>query len=70
LCRGETLYDVVWGGNPEKPVEVHEGLLNISPRRSFEKWVEKRMGYSRPWSNECRLMALKLREFLNIGSAP
>jgi light-regulated signal transduction histidine kinase (bacteriophytochrome) len=70
LCRGETLYDVVWGGNPEKPVEVHEGLLNISPRRSFEKWVEKRMGYSRPWSNECRLMALKLREFLSFGSAP
>lgn len=64
LCRMEHLYEVAWGGNPDKPVEFHDGNLGIAPRHSFEKWVEKRLGYSRPWDNEARLLALKLRDFL------
>lgn len=64
LCRLEDIHEVVWGGNPEKPVEHHDGTLGIAPRRSFEKWVEKRLGYSRNWDNEARLLAFKLRELL------
>jgi len=64
LTRAEHQYEVAWGGNPEKPVELHDGELGIAPRRSFEKWIEKRLGYSRPWDNETRLLALKLRELL------
>lgn len=64
LCRQEYIHEVAWGGNPDKPVERHDGQWGIAPRQSFEKWVEKRLGQSRPWSNEDRLMALKLRELL------
>lgn len=64
LSRGEVVQEVAWGGNPDKPVEHHDGRLGIAPRRSFEKWVEKRLGYSRPWPREARLKLLKLRDFL------
>jgi light-regulated signal transduction histidine kinase (bacteriophytochrome) len=62
LTRLEHIHEVAWGGNPEKPVEHHDGKLGIAPRRSFEKWLEKRLGYSQLWDNESRLLALKLRE--------
>lgn len=64
LTRSEHIYEVAWGGNPDKPVEWHDGELGIAPRRSFERWIEKRLGYCRPWSNETRLLAYKLREVL------
>ncbi len=69
LTRCEHIHEVAWGGNPDKPVEFHDGVLGIMPRRSFEKWVEKRLGYSRPWDNEARLLGLKLRELLQPGRA-
>lgn len=65
LTRGEHIHDVAWGGNPEKPVEYHDGTLGIAPRRSFEKWVERRLGYCRPWGNESMLHALHLRQLLD-----
>ncbi len=64
LTRQEHIHEVAWGGNPDKPVEHHDGQLGIAPRRSFEKWIEKRMGHSRPWENETRLLGLRLREML------
>lgn len=64
LTRMEYIHDVAWGGNPDKPVEYHDGQLGIAPRRSFEKWLEKRMGYCRPWENELRLLLHKLRDLL------
>ena len=64
LTRREQMQEVAWGGNPNKPVEYHDGKIGIAPRRSFEKWIEKRMGYSRPWNSETRLLGLKLRELL------
>jgi two-component system, chemotaxis family, sensor kinase Cph1 len=67
LTRREQIEEVLWGGNPEKPVEYHDGTLGIAPRRSFEKWVEKRLGYCRPWTNESRVQAFKLREILGMG---
>ena len=42
--------EVVWAGNPNKPVETGRGGSMLSPRRSFEKWIETRTGFSRPWS--------------------
>lgn len=64
LTRHEHVHEVAWGGNPDKPVEYHDGTYGIAPRHSFEKWIEKRIGYSRPWDNEMRLIGLKLRELL------
>lgn len=64
LFRKELLYEVEWGGNPEKPVEFNEGQFAIAPRHSFEKWVEKRKGYSSAWNGENRLAAKRLRQLL------
>lgn len=68
LFREEHVHEVKWGGNPEKPIENSDGPLDIKPRRSFETWVERRVGYSRPWGTEMRQKALKLRELLTTGS--
>ncbi|MCP4595488.1 GAF domain-containing protein [Neptuniibacter sp.] len=64
LTRCEFLYEVQWGGNPNKPVENHEGNIKISPRQSFAKWIEKRMGYCRPWSSHTNLELHRLRGLL------
>lgn len=64
LCRQEHIYEVHWGGNPNKPVEYHDGKIGIAPRRSFEKWVEKRLGFCRPWERNSKLLLYKLRHCL------
>jgi light-regulated signal transduction histidine kinase (bacteriophytochrome) len=64
LTRREHVHEVAWGGNPDKPTESITGPLPIAPRRSFEKWVEKRFGYCRPWTDEERHLALALRVLL------
>lgn len=65
LFRKELLHEVEWGGNPDKPVEFNVGSSAIAPRNSFEKWIEKRTGYSRPWQREDRLAAMRLRQLLS-----
>jgi light-regulated signal transduction histidine kinase (bacteriophytochrome) len=56
--------EIAWAGNPNKPVIERSGVAALSPRRSFEKWIEVRSGYSRPWSNEEKLIAGKYRSGL------
>ena len=68
LLRKEVIQEVSWGGNPDKPVEYHDGQLGISPRQSFAKWVEKKIGFSRPWSSDVKFRLLRLRtELQNNG---
>ncbi len=64
LYRRELLYDVEWGGNPDKPMEFNEGKIGIAPRKSFDKWVEKRKDHSSPRTGEDRLAAKRLRLLL------
>jgi light-regulated signal transduction histidine kinase (bacteriophytochrome) len=64
LTRRQHVHEVSWGGNPHKPVDYHDGVLGIKPRLSFEKWVEKRMGYALAWRNEDRLLGFKLRDLM------
>ncbi|WP_075879634.1 GAF domain-containing protein [Vreelandella massiliensis] len=64
LCREEYIYQVTWGGNPDKPADYRQGGRGIAPRRSFEAWVEQRLGHSRPWSKNIQLYLLKLRALL------
>jgi two-component system, chemotaxis family, sensor kinase Cph1 len=64
LTRREYIHEVAWGGNPDKPVDFSQGGTEVSPRRSFEKWVEQRLGYCRGWTRIDHLRAFKLREFL------
>jgi len=65
LFRKELLEEVTWGGNPNKPIEPQTGKLGIAPRQSFEKWVEKRKGYSSQWMQESQLAAKRLRQLLS-----
>jgi two-component system, chemotaxis family, sensor kinase Cph1 len=51
--------EVLWGGNPNKPVESMNSV--ISPRKSFEKWVEIRTDYARQWSEEDQAIARMLK---------
>ncbi|RYY49875.1 MAG: GAF domain-containing protein [Chitinophagaceae bacterium] len=59
---------VKWAGNPQKPVEVNEnGLMSLSPRRSFEVWTEEVEGVSAPWtSNEISVAMLFREELVHI----
>lgn len=47
--RPEIVASVNWAGNPYKAVEVDEAGVRVSPRRSFETWVELQRDRSMPW---------------------
>jgi light-regulated signal transduction histidine kinase (bacteriophytochrome) len=56
---------VKWAGNPDKPVELNsDGLLSLSPRRSFEVYLQEVTGVSEPWNSNEIAGAMKLREEL------
>lgn len=61
VSRAEHIDEVTWGGNPDKPLESDSVDKPISPRRSFEAWVERRIGYCRPWTTETELLLRHLR---------
>jgi light-regulated signal transduction histidine kinase (bacteriophytochrome) len=56
--------EVAWAGNPNKPLVENAGVVMLSPRRSFERWVEIKNGYSRPWNSEEKMTAAKFRNTL------
>jgi light-regulated signal transduction histidine kinase (bacteriophytochrome) len=62
--RPEEPQEVTWAGNPNKPMIENAGVQRLSPRRSFERWVETKTGYSRPWTNEEKMIATKFRNTL------
>jgi light-regulated signal transduction histidine kinase (bacteriophytochrome) len=55
---------VAWAGNPNKPIVENAGAIALSPRRSFERWVENKSDYSRAWSKEEQMVAAKFRNNL------
>ncbi|WCT12978.1 ATP-binding protein [Mucilaginibacter jinjuensis] len=61
--KPERIQTIKWAGNPEKPVELNtNGMMMISPRNSFEEWIETVSGTSVNWSNEEIKSAARLRE--------
>jgi chemotaxis family two-component system sensor kinase Cph1 len=61
--RPEVAAIVKWAGNPDKAVKVSEtGLLQISPRASFETWTQTVQRTSAPWTSEDFNSAIQLRE--------
>jgi chemotaxis family two-component system sensor kinase Cph1 len=64
FCREEYIHEVTWGGNPDKPLQDQVPGTPVNPRRSFEKWVEKRLGRSREWSAQNLLFANALHHYL------
>lgn len=59
--RPEVLQAVNWAGEPTKAVEVTEGGMRLSPRKSFESWKETVRLRSLPWKPVEREAALNLR---------
>lgn len=61
--KPEMLENIQWGGNPENAVEVSkEGLVTLSPRKSFEKWIQTVKHTSAKWSNAEITSVIKIRE--------
>ncbi|WP_316813693.1 ATP-binding protein [Pedobacter heparinus] len=51
--KPEQLQYITWAGNPEKTVSVNpDGLMQISPRNSFQEWSETVRATSVGWSTE------------------
>jgi light-regulated signal transduction histidine kinase (bacteriophytochrome)/CheY-like chemotaxis protein len=47
--RPEVERTINWGGNPEKNVELRDGVPRLSPRGSFALWKETVRNHSAPW---------------------
>lgn len=62
--RREEAQEVSWAGNPHKQGSGSSKEGTLSPRHSFDKWVEVRAGYCLPWSDAHRVMAFSLRTAL------
>lgn len=62
--RNELVYKVSWAGNPNKPLLNEATAPHLSPRRSFEKWIEEKTGYSQPWTNKETIISGMLRSSL------
>jgi chemotaxis family two-component system sensor kinase Cph1 len=61
--KPEQIATINWAGNPNKPVEMtNDGVMNLSPRRSFEVWSQTVKYTSNRWTREEISNVLKLRE--------
>ncbi|NDP22648.1 MAG: GAF domain-containing protein [Paludibacter sp.] len=61
--KPEQKQSIFWGGNPEKAVEVaSDGSLQLSPRKSFEKWTEIVRYSSVKWNRGEIAALINLRE--------
>ena len=61
--KPEQKQSIIWGGNPEKAVEVaSDGSLQLSPRKSFDKWTEIVRYSSAKWNRGEIAALINLRE--------
>lgn len=61
--KRELIQTINWAGNPEKPFEYSDnGMMQISPRHSFEVWSQTVAGKSEKWSQEEIRSIRQLRE--------
>jgi chemotaxis family two-component system sensor kinase Cph1 len=61
--KPEQMETIYWAGNPDKAVEkTEDGLLFLSPRKSFESWAEIVKNTSEKWNNEEISAVIKVRE--------
>ncbi|MBC6109465.1 ATP-binding protein [Pedobacter fastidiosus] len=63
--KPEQISTVNWAGNPDKPVTPSEnGLLSLSPRKSFETWSQVVNNTSERWLPEEVTSVLRIREII------
>jgi len=62
--RTEQIEDVVWAGDPHKPMVPTDDGVRIAPRKSFANWRETVRGRGLPWTETDRGAAERLRWLL------
>ena len=62
--RCEQVEDVVWAGDPHKPMVPTDDGVRIAPRKSFASWRETVRGHASPWTDAERAAAERLRWLL------
>lgn len=63
--KPEKISTVKWAGNPDKPViESSDGLLNLSPRKSFATWSQTVINTSVKWRSEEISSVVRIREII------
>jgi light-regulated signal transduction histidine kinase (bacteriophytochrome)/ActR/RegA family two-component response regulator len=62
--RTERSRTVHWAGDPRKFTLTKDGVERLSPRGSFELWVETVKGHSEPWSSDQIHVVLDFRDEL------
>ena len=61
--KPEQIETINWAGNPEKIVEkTEDGIMYLSPRKSFEGWTQIVKNTSERWRNEEVSAVIRLRE--------
>ncbi len=68
--RPEMPQTVHWAGDPRKSVMFEDQSATLSPRSSFELWVETTSGRCDPWRDADRLAAKKFRNLILRGLDP
>ena len=64
LFRAEKVRTVTWGGDPHKPASYGPNGARLTPRKSFEAWVEEVRGRSEPFTEAEMRVAEMLRASL------
>ncbi len=59
--RPEQAQTVRWAGVPTKAMNDSAGVPRLSPRGSFEEWIEERRGHAQPWANDELVIAEAIR---------
>lgn len=59
--RPEAVQHIPWGGNPHKPTDHVDIMVPLSPRTSFQTWMETLRGQSLPWQTMEIQAATELR---------
>lgn len=66
--KPETLTKISWAGNPDKtPITKESGLLELSPRTSFDIWIQEVNNTSQIWSTEEISSAIAIREKISAA---
>ncbi|MDH4449569.1 MAG: GAF domain-containing protein [Rhodoferax sp.] len=59
--RHSEVQRITWAGQPDKPAAEDARAASLSPRRSFERWVETRTGHCAEWTSAEKLLVTKIR---------
>ncbi|RYE33441.1 MAG: GAF domain-containing protein [Sphingobacteriaceae bacterium] len=61
--KPEQIESITWAGNPQKTIEDNgDGLMQLSPRKSFDAWTEIVKNTSEKWSTKEVSVVIKVRE--------